>query len=278
MATSAIFSFDPSRTQIIEAAMQRIGMLTGGQNASSDQLFLGSFWLNLLVKSIQNEGVRLWTEEWITQTLTASSEVTGTDGNIYECIRPHTSSSDNEPVTGPNYTTYWTLRGDTGGVWADATSYTSQGVFSLPARTIGISKAFFRSTQDNDIPSELIKFSDYLNVRDKTLKGDPTSLAINEDISASEVYMYPIPDDVTKVIHMLIIRPLHDFTAAGDTSDFPQRWIETIIYGLAERLSHVYALDLNERQLLENRYRQSLKKARSDDSETVTADYIISAF
>ena len=278
MATSGVYSFDPSRTQIIEAALQRLGVLSAGQSASSDQLSQASFWLNLLVKSLQNEGVRLWTEEWETQTLTASSEVVGSDGLNYECIRPHTSATSNKPVTGADYTTYWTQRGESGGVWADATGYTSVGSFDLPARTIGISQAYYRSTQDNDIPIELKKLSAYLNIHDKTLKGDPTSLAINEDISTPRVFLYPIPDDTTKVIHILRIRPLHDFDAPGDTSDFPQRWIETIIYGLTERLGHVYSLDLNSLQLLENRYRSSLSKARSDDNETTTVDFIDGAF
>ena len=43
MAISAVFSFDPSRTQIIEGALQRIGVLSAGQNASSDRLAQGSF-------------------------------------------------------------------------------------------------------------------------------------------------------------------------------------------------------------------------------------------
>ena len=278
MTTSGTFTFDPSRTAIIEGSLQRIGVLGAGQNASSDELIQGSFWLNLLVKSMQNDGIRLWTEEWDTQTLTASSEVTGTDGLIYECIRPHTSSASNKPITGADWTTYWVLRGSTGGVWADATAYTSQGSFDLPARTVGITKAFYRSTQSNDIDIELIRFKDYLGKNDKTLKGDPRYMAINEDISTPTVYLYPIPDDTTHVIHILRIRPLHDFTAAGDTSDFPQRWIETIIYGLAERLSHVYGLDLNERQILDRRYRTALKEARRDDSEVVTEDFIQGAF
>ena len=278
MAVSGVYSFDPSRTDIITGAFQRIGVVGAGQTLSAELLNQGAFWLNLLVKSMQTEGVRLWTEEWETQTLTASSEVTGTDGEVYECIRPHTSAAANKPVTGADYSTYWTKRGTTGGVWATSTAYTAQGVFDLPARTVSISKAFYRSTQDNDIPIELTRLSAYLDITDKTLKGDPTLLAINEDISTSRVFLYPIPDDTTDVIHYLRTRPLHDFDAAGDTSDFPQRWIETIIYGLAERLSHVHDLPLDDRQILDRRYRASLKVAKRDDTESFESDFIEGAF
>ncbi len=278
MTVSAVFTFDPSRTQIIEAAMKRIGVLAPGQNASSDQLVEGTFWLNLMVKAMQNDGIRLWTEEWETYTLTASSEVLGSDGLNYECIRPHTSDATNKPVTGADWPSYWTQRGSSGGTWVTATSYTSQNSFLLPARTVGITKAFYRSTQNNDLPIELIKLSEYMDKHDKTLKGDPINIALDEDISQPRVYMYPIPDDLTDVINILRIRPLYDYDAPGDTSDFPQRWVEAIIYGLAERLGHVYGLDINELQLLENRHRDAVRKAKRDDSETVTTNFIQSAF
>lgn len=278
MTVSAVFTFDPSRTQIIEAAMKRIGVLTPGQSATSDQLVEGTFWLNLLVKALQNDGDRLWTEEWETYTLTASSEVLGSDGLNYECIRPHTSAASNKPVTGADWPTYWTQRGSSGGAWATSTSYTSQGSFLLPARTVGVTKAYYRSTQNNDLPIQLIKFSEYMDKHDKTLKGDPINIALDEDISQPRVYMYPIPDQLDQVINILRIRPLYDYDAPGDTSDFPQRWVEAIIFGLAERLGHVYGLDLNELQLLENRYREAKQKAKRDDTETVTTNFIQSAF
>jgi len=53
------------------------------------------------------------------------SEVTGTDANIYTCIRDHTSSAATKPITGSNWAFYWELSGLTGGVWADATSYSA---------------------------------------------------------------------------------------------------------------------------------------------------------
>jgi len=274
MAVSGVFTFDLTRTEIIESALQRIGRLSEGVSASATQLSLGTRWLNLVVKSLQNEGVQLWTQEWETQTLTASSEVTGTDGNVYTCIRPHTSASSNKPVTGADYSTYWTLAGSTGGVWATSTAYTSLSSFDLPARTVGIVQAFVRDTQDNDLPVDLIPFSDYLRISDKTYTGGPDSLAINDDISTPRAFLYPIPDDVTDVIHILRIRPLYDYDAASNTSDFPQRWLEVVIFGLAERLAHNYGLDINTIQLQERRFRNALAQAKGEDREVTTVDFV----
>lgn len=53
------------------------------------------------------------------------SEVTGTDSNIYTCIRGHTSSLTDKPITGSNWAFYWEKAGLTGGVWAVTTSYSA---------------------------------------------------------------------------------------------------------------------------------------------------------
>jgi len=51
--------------------------------------------------------------------------VQGSDNNYYVCIKDHTSSSDNEPITGPEWASYWVTAdaGDTGSAWQSGVSY-----------------------------------------------------------------------------------------------------------------------------------------------------------
>jgi hypothetical protein len=51
--------------------------------------------------------------------------VIGSDRNKYLCIKAHLSSPDNRPVTGPNYSTYWSRVGGTGSreTWGEGVSY-----------------------------------------------------------------------------------------------------------------------------------------------------------
>lgn len=51
------------------------------------------------------------------------------DGSDYQCLAAHTSSATDEPGTGVNWTTYWTLTGATGAytAWALSTAYTVNG-------------------------------------------------------------------------------------------------------------------------------------------------------
>lgn len=51
--------------------------------------------------------------------------VTGTDSNIYVCIKNHTATTDDKPITGANYATKWELDSlaASGGTWASGTDY-----------------------------------------------------------------------------------------------------------------------------------------------------------
>lgn len=52
--------------------------------------------------------------------------VDGTDANVYICYLDHTSSTDDKPITGSDYSDYWeAVTGESGNAWATSTSYKS---------------------------------------------------------------------------------------------------------------------------------------------------------
>jgi len=59
------------------------------------------------------------------ETFGTVSEVTGTDGEYYDCIFPHTSSAQTRPVTGQDWPLFWQRTGTTGATWVTATDYTT---------------------------------------------------------------------------------------------------------------------------------------------------------
>jgi hypothetical protein len=63
-------------------------------------------------------------------TENAISEVIGSDTKNYRCILSHASLADNMPVTGPNYSTYWTEAGSSGVAWASGTNYLNHAVLT----------------------------------------------------------------------------------------------------------------------------------------------------
>lgn len=284
MATSGVYTFDPTRNEIIEGALGRIGVLSEGQSASPEQLSNAQFWLNVTVKSLQNDGVKLWTEKLVTQPIggLTQSEVTGTDSLNYTCIKGHTSASGNRPITGSDWRTYWSQSGSAGSAWVTATAYSSRANFNLPARTISVQKAFYRETT-TDVPMDLISYRSYLDIYNKSAdSGRPLQLAVNELHPTKVAYVYPMPGATENtnqgVINMLTIVPIFDFTSGAETSDVPQQWFETILFGLAEKLSHVYGLDLNERSMHFKRFRESILLAKSGNRTLEHNNFVRGAY
>ena len=279
MATSASFDWTLNRDQIIKAALQKLGVVqTGdGNDPTANQITDAATALNLMVKSWQNKGVFLWTVEWVTKTLSASDEVTGTDSSVYTCIRSHTSAASNRPVTGANWSTCWRLRGSTGGVWATATSYSSIGDFAVDADTIGIEQAFLRSNYYDDTPLEIISRETYQSLSDKSTTGDPSHLFFDNRLTP-QIFLWPIPTDTTDVLHVQRVRMLEDFDASGNTADFPVRWLRALIYGLAADLADDYKRPIDEFDRLFAKADKLFEEAKGGDKAVSDSDFISPAF
>jgi len=52
---------------------------------------------------------------WLINSLYNNKDIVLYQGSSYYCLLPHVSSADNEPVVGPNYTTYWGILAQSGG-------------------------------------------------------------------------------------------------------------------------------------------------------------------
>src|SRR5574337_1231361 len=195
MSTSGSADWNQTALQIVA----RVLRIVGAESTSADKISEGLTALNALVKSWQTDGIRLWTVEWVTKTFSASSTVTGTDGNTYTCIRSHTSSSSNRPVTGADWSTYWYLTGSGGSAWATATAYSSIGDFTVDADTIGIERAFIRR-DGYDTTVKIITKDEYAAIPAKYQTGKPYALWLDLQLTP-QAYLYYQPDETTDVLH-----------------------------------------------------------------------------
>ena len=118
MATSGSFDFDLKTNEIIELSLRRAGDLSDGENPTAAQILIGRKHLNAMTKAWRAEGIYLWTIDWITISMVASSIVLGDDGFDYECIRNHISALDNRPISGAKHPSFWKkLATNTGATW-----------------------------------------------------------------------------------------------------------------------------------------------------------------
>lgn len=272
MATSGVYDFNLTRDEIISAALRKLEIY----DPDPAQISYADEALNLIVKSLQSYNVFLWAREWVTKGLTASSVVVGTDGLQYTCIRSHTASSANKPVTGAEWRMYWAQEGTGGAVWADTTAYSCIGDFTVAVETIAIDKMMVRDV-DTDSDMDMVTSFDYLSETDKRTTGKPVKAWVEKQIPPV-VRVWPIPDKTTYVLHYLRVRKLQDFSAADDNADFDVRWLEFLIYKLAHRLSPEYMFSIERQVLLKKEADELYILAKRGNREETSFDFVESAY
>jgi hypothetical protein len=124
---------------------------------------------------------------------------------------------------------------------------------------------------------DIMPLSEYLDITDKFSTGRPSRIAVDWQLTPV-VYLDPAPDKTTYVFRLRIIREVYDFNANANTMDYTKIWNEALVFGLAERLSHEYAMDLNERQLLLSRYDRAKGLAMGKDISNQEVNFITPAF
>ena len=207
-----------------------------------------------------------WKDEWTSQALTASSVVEGNDGKYYRCIKGHTSTvllGPDEPGVGEQWSTYWTPTSNSTGAtaWAETTAYTTIAEFTPDSDTIKIKEAFYRENATSyDYTMEVITLQEYMNFEDKIWQSYPDKLVFIEEL-APKCIIYPHPRNTDYVIHYLREKAIIDFTGAGSNPDFPDRWMDALIWALAANMTSMYTIPLNERIYFDNKAKEAIALA-----------------
>lgn len=272
MSTSGSYDFQLTAQGIINASAENLGAMPIGGTPSTNFTTSALSALNTITKALNADGIRIWTIQWVTETFSAPSEVTGTDGEVYTCIYPHESATSNKPITGANYSTFWYQTGSTGGVWATGTDYTCTGIFSLDSRIINILRASIRE-QDTDSPLEIMGFDKYFDISDKWNSGKPTKLA--QDKKFNYAYLYPQPDFTdyaNYVLHMLAEIKLEDFDVVGDDPDFISIYTDYIVKALTNIMAPKCNKSVQEQATWQARETRAMALLKRKDTaiETLT--------
>jgi len=277
MSTSGSTDFTITRNDLIRESLERIGAIADGQNPSAGLLASAARSLNIIMKKWQKERRFENTKTWRSESLSASSEVTGTDGEVYTCIRAHTSvaAGTYKPITGSLWRLYWKLEGSTGGVWASATAYAPVGEFALDTDIIDLERAFIRDESDNDHEIEILSFEQYLEISSKYTGTStiPTHCGVKRENSSIRVFLYPRPSDTDYVFNYLGIRKFEDFDGATNNPDIPVEYFD----GLCEELADVMAQkmgDFNAAGFMRSRAEISKRDTEDFDHPVSDADYI----
>jgi hypothetical protein len=231
MTTSGQSNWNYTRDQIINAAFRKLGILVDGGTATPTQQTAAQEALNNIIFSLYAQGMPVWA-----MTTTYFTPVQGQ--NAYPVGLG--IGSGNLNITAPlKITQAWNLD------------------ISTPGATYRIPMNIYTQYNFN-----------LLNAPNN--QGYPVHFWYQPGNQSGVINIWPAPDAYTqqfRQIWFVYQRPFNQFNAGTDTPDFPQVWIEPLIYSLAHRLGPEYGIPLSELDKFNETANQLITNALSFGTE-----------
>lgn len=216
-------SYSITRDQIISSALRKLQVIELGVTPDANTLSNASQALNIMIKSWQTQGIKLWTVENYVITLVASQSA--------YVIGP----------TGPDL---------------------------VQDKPLKIIQAWMRNqtvTPNIDTPLTTLSRQEYNILGSKASAGMVNSYWYEPSTTFGTVTLYLTPDTQTATNYKLYLvgqRPLDDILLSTDIPDFPNEWMQALVWGLADELAIEYGVNTNVRNevsIKANRYRTELE-------------------
>jgi hypothetical protein len=212
-------TYTVTRDQIITLALRKLGVLEIGATPDPDTIANASMSLNLLIKMMSTDGLKLW--------------------KISELIIPITA----------NQTSY-VLGGATSTLMYDSLNPTV-AITDKPLKAI---QGFYRNNQSSppiDVPVMLISKQEYNILGSKKSTGVANTLFYDPRKLNGILYVYLTPDVYSQTnlqLHLIVQLPLDDLNSALEVPDFPNEWMNCLVWNLADQMSMEYGVPMNARQ------------------------------
>ena len=206
-------TFSVSRDQIIQLALRKLGVLELGDVPDSATIANASLALNLLVKQFATEGLKLWKVNELVLPLVQNQ-------TVYS-IGP----ASQNPLTDL----------DT----------------DKPLKVI---QGWLRNTSVSpmiDIPIQMLSQQEYNILGSKFSTGISNSMYYNVRKNSGNMYVYLTPDANTSQdyeLHFMAQQPMDDINTGSQIPDFPNEWMNTLVWGLADQLAIEYGVIDSRRQ------------------------------
>ena len=217
-------AYTVTRDQIITLALRKLGVLEIGSTPDADTISNASMSFNLLIKQLSTEGLKLW--------------------KISELIIPLTS----------NQTTY-TLGGSSSALMYDSLNPT----VAITDKPLKVIQGFYRNIQTTpyiDTPVMVMSKQEYTTLGSKYSTGTANTIFYDPRKLNGILYVYLTPDINAQTniqIHIIAQMPLDDLNTALDVPDFPNEWMNCLVWSLADQLSLEYGVPMNARQEITQR-------------------------
>ena len=270
MPTSGSVSFQHTRTQLIESALRKCGVLREGVSANANQLTTGSLALNSIVKSLAVEGMPLWAirksaifpihdtntvglgpsgghaaTTFVHTELTAAASAAATTLTVDSITG--ISASDVIGVELDSGNMFWTTvngapSGSTITLTAGITTAAGSGnhIYTYTNKTVRPLKIVqaqrYSYEDDREVPIKIVSRDEYVRLSDKSTEGPPNTVYYEPISLTGTLNFYPRFPNGDEVLLIWFQRPFEDMNDAADNLDFPQEYELLIILMLGVAL------------------------------------------
>jgi hypothetical protein len=258
MATSGSRNWIATRDKIIYAALRKLGVKQSDNPPTVEEIQDASFALNSMVTSWQNDDIHLWTMAEEIIPLVAGTLSYALDASILELEKPFFRRDDEDTqitlLTREEYLAIPNKKdnGDPTSVYMDYQlsnpwAYVWPRPNNSTAIVTGTDALFYLCIKDHASAADNkpITGADYASYWQVVGTSPNMTWTAGTDYS-SDVIRY------SKVLR------LQDFDVAGDNPDFPVRWVQALIYGLAEDLSPEFGI----KGMFSSRFQYEYNRAR----------------
>jgi hypothetical protein len=213
-------SFTISRDQIINLALRKLGVIDIGNTPDAETIADAALNLNLMIKQMSTEGLKLW--------------------KVQEIVMPVTA----------NVTTYQLGAGGVNVYDSFDTTFTTP----ITDKPLKLLQAWYRNTSSAptviDTPLTLFSKQEYNMLGSKTSTGVANSVFYDYKTTYGTLYVYLTPDSYSQTnlnLHLVVQMPLQDISQAQAIPDFPNEWMNCLVWNLADQLAIQYSVPQNHR-------------------------------
>jgi len=289
-------AIEKTRNDIINGALELIGVKAADESAQADDVQVSAVALDWMVKSWQATGAHLWTRTDATLFL-VTGQAKYVIGSTADATETFTETTTTSALSGG--TTVIPIANSTGlaindflAVKLDDGTLTFSVVTSISPVTItdglasdaasGNAVFFYRTKlgktlkipdarrrqSSQDIEMVQLGRIDYLNLPDKEQQGTPVQFYYDPKINTGDLFLWPTPQTTDTIIKFTFYKPIDVFDTSDDEADFPNEWLEALVYNLAVRVASRFSQPLpNEVAVLALKlYQDSLDWDQGDAS------------
>lgn len=312
MATSGTATFSRTRDQFIGRALRICNAFEAGETPDDQSVQDAAAALNSMVKHWQASGIHIWrtteatlflqaaqsrytiatdssdhaSESFTETTLTAAAldgattitvaSISGISSTYYIGVQVDDGTIHWTTVNGAPSGSTVTLTAALDDSAANGSSvFVYQTKLVRPLRIISARRYNF--IDDIETPISEYDRVEYQELPNKSSTGEVAGFYYNRRGGANSsglLYVWPVPSAVEGALKLTVARPIEDFSAAGNTSDLPQEWIQAIEWNLADQIADEYGVPDPLRTRIERRAAQYLAEVNWNERELLSFEFV----